>query len=97
MSVISLASKGIQDTFLLSDDLSHSLFRSKFTRHTNFAQTPKYLKDINQHDTSIKIPIVGDLINAVWFEGTEIATKLFKGSTIDLYIGGVKVDRHKDE
>ena len=97
MSIISLASKGIQDTFLLSDDLGHSPFRSKFTRHTNFAQTPKYLKDITQQDTSIKIPIVGDLINAVWFEGTDIATKLFKGSTIDLYIGGVKIDSHKYE
>ncbi|AUT19024.1 hypothetical protein DSLPV1_053 [Dishui lake phycodnavirus 1] len=97
MSIISLASKGIQDTYLLSDDLTHSPFRSKFSRHTNFAQTPKHIKDITQYDTSIKIPVVGDLINAVWFEGLDIATKLFKGSTIDLYIGGVKIDSHKYE
>jgi hypothetical protein len=96
-STISLISKGIQDTYLNTDELSSSLFRKKFTRHTNFSQAPKLIKTVTDTDTTIVIPHWGDLVNAIWFEGPQCATKFFVGSTIDLYIGGVKVDSHPYE
>tara|TARA_B100000767_G_scaffold254531_1_gene260003 strand:- start:24 stop:1076 length:1053 start_codon:yes stop_codon:yes gene_type:complete len=70
----------------------------KFTRHTNFSQAPKYIKNISDKDTSIKIPVLGDVINGLWFESSSInsnaniASNLFFNSTLDLFIGGQKVD-----
>lgn len=96
-ATISLISKGIQDTYLNTDELSSSLFRKKFTRHTNFSQAPKLIKTVTETDSTVVIPPWGDLVNAVWFEGPQCATKYFVGSTIDLYIGGVKVDSHPYE
>ena len=110
---VALVSKGAQDAFLLANDKdSPSHFRSRFVRHTNFVQVPRYIKTISADDNVITIPAHGDLLNAIWFEGdvvdvvvegsptptaTKIATKLFRGATIDLFIGGVKVDSHKYE
>lgn len=91
-AIVSLVSKGVQDAYLNTDQLDSSLWRTKFKRHTNFAQAPKLIKTINDNDTNIVIPVWGDMVNAVWFEGPSAATKFFVGSTIDLYIGGVKVD-----
>lgn len=95
-ALIQLVSKGVQDMYTLSDE-GHSFFRQKFMRHTNFSQAPKYIKTINDKDTSITIPVFGDLINALWFEGTMETTNLFQNSTVDLYVGGQKVDsQHSD-
>ncbi len=110
---VALVSKGAQDAFLLANDKdSPSHFRSRFVRHTNFVQVPRYIKTISADDNVITIPAHGDLLNAIWFEGdvydvnvegsptptaTKIATKLFRGATFDLFIGGVKVDSHKYE
>lgn len=96
-ALIQLVSKGIQDVYLTSDE-GHSFFRMKFTRHTNFSQAPKYIKNITEKDVSIKIPVLGDIINGLWFESASlnsnanIASNLFYNSTLDLYIGGQKVD-----
>src|SRR6056300_1668703 len=94
-ALIQLVSKGVQDAYIISDE-GHSFFRTKFTRHTNFSQAPKYIKTINSTDTSIVIPVYGDIINGVWLEaGTRngnIASNLFYNSTIDLFIGGQKID-----
>ena len=96
-ALIQLVSKGIQDVYLTSDD-GHSFFRMKFTRHTNFSQAPKYIKNISAKDTSIKIPVLGDVLNGLWFESSSlnsnanIASNLFYNSTLDLFIGGQKVD-----
>ena len=96
-ALIQLVSKGIQDVYLTSDD-GHSFFRMKFTRHTNFSQAPKYIKNISDKDVSIKIPVLGDVINGLWFESSSlnsnanIASNLFFNSTLDLFIGGQKVD-----
>ena len=96
-ALIQLVSKGIQDVYLTSDD-GHSFFRMKFTRHTNFSQAPKYIKHISAKDTSIKIPVLGDVLNGLWFESSSlnsnanIASNLFFNSTLDLFIGGQKVD-----
>jgi hypothetical protein len=73
----------------------------KFTRHTNFSQAPKFIKTISSADSSITIPVLGDVINGIWFEATSrtanIASNLFYNSTIDLFIGGQKVDsQHYD-
>ena len=94
-ALIQLVSKGVQDAYIISDE-GHSFFRTKFTRHTNFSQTPKFIKNVTVTDTSIVIPIYGDIINGIWFEAdsrdADIATNLFYNSTIDLYIGGQKID-----
>ena len=99
-ALIQLVSKGVQDVYLTSDE-GHSFFRMKFTRHTNFSQAPKFIKTISSADSSITIPVLGDVINGIWFEATSrtanIASNLFYNSTIDLFIGGQKVDsQHYD-
>ena len=95
-ALIQLVSKGVQDMYLTSDE-GHSFFRMKFTRHTNFSQAPKYIKTITDSDTSITVPVLGDAINGIWFESgsnsdDNISSNLFYKSTIDLFIGGQKVD-----
>lgn len=100
-ALIQLVSKGVQDVYLTSDE-GHSFFRMKFTRHTNFSQAPKFIKTIDSNDRSITIPVLGDVINGIWFESintsnTNIASNLFYNSTIDLYMGGQKIDsQHYD-
>jgi len=90
-ALIQLVSKGVQDVYLTSDE-GHSFFRSKFTRHTNFSQAPKFIKTINEQDYSITIPVLGDLINGIWLEGNTVASNLMYESSIDLFIGGQKID-----
>jgi len=99
-ALIQLVSKGVQDVYLTSEE-GHSFFRMKFARHTNFSQAPKFIKTINTNDTSIQIPVLGDAINGLWFESStrngNIASNLFYNSTVDLFIGGQKVDsQHYD-
>jgi hypothetical protein len=90
-ALIQLVSKGVQDVYLTSDE-GHSFFRMKFMRHTNFSQVPKLIKTINENDTSITIPVLGDVINALWLQGSNKLMHMFFNSTIDLYVGGQKVD-----
>lgn len=99
-ALIQLVSKGVQDVYLNSDE-GHSFFRAKFARHSNFSQAPKYIKTINDKDYSVTIPVLGDLINCIWFEGANInsnvSSNLMYNSTIDLFIGGQKIDsQHYD-
>lgn len=98
-ALIQIVSKGVQDIYITSDD-GHSFFRTKFARYKNFSQAPKFIKEITETDNSITIPVYGDIINAMWFEGTgeaNISSNLFYNSTIDLYIGGQKIDsQHYD-
>lgn len=98
-ALIQLVSKGAQDMYIISDE-GTSFFRKKFTRHTNFSQAPKYIKTITTDDSSITIPVLGDVINGIWIESigshgnqvVNISSNLFYNSTIDLIIGGQKVD-----
>lgn len=99
-ALIQLVSKGVQDIYLTNED-GHSFFRSKFTRHTNFSQAPKFIKTITDQDPAITVPTLGDLVNCIWFEGfyrnSNVASNLLYNSTIDLYIGGQKIDsQHYD-
>lgn len=98
-ALIQLVSKGMQDIYITSDE-GTSFFRTKFSRHTNFSQAPKFIKSITNQDNSITIPVYGDALNGLWFQGTgeaNISSNLFYNSTIDLYIGGQKVDsQHYD-
>jgi len=99
-ALIQLVSKGVQDMYLTSDE-GHSFFRMKFTRHTNFSQASKFIKNVTETDNSITIPVLGDLINCIWFEGNDInsnvSSNLLYNSTIDLFIGGQKIDsQHYD-
>ena len=99
-ALIQLVSKGVQDAYIISDE-GHSFFRTKFTRHTNFSQAPKFIKNVTVTDNSIMIPVYGDIINGIWLEAgsrdANIASNLFYNSTIDLFIGGQKIDsQHYD-
>jgi len=95
-ALIQLVSKGVQDIYLTSEE-GHSFFRMKFTRHTNFSQAPKLIKSITNTDNSVIIPVLGDVINGIWFEkvgvdAVNMSSNLFYNSTIELYIGGQKID-----
>ena len=99
-ALIQLVSKGAQDIYLNSEE-GHSFFRMKFTRHTNFSQAPKLIKTISDKDPVFTVPVLGDLINCLWFEGIDknsnVSSNLLFNSTIDLYIGGQKIDsQHYD-
>ena len=99
-ALIQLVSRGAQDVYLNSDD-GHSFFRMKFTRHTNFSQAPKFIKTITDKDPVFTIPVLGDLVNSLWLEGVEknsnVSSNLLYNSTIDLYVGGQKIDsQHYD-
>lgn len=95
-ALIQLVSKGAQDIYLNSDE-GFSFFRTKFARHTNFSQAPKLIKTISDKDPNITIPVFGDILNCLWCEGNTVASNLFFNSTIDLYIGGQKIDsQHYD-
>lgn len=91
-ALVQLVSKGAQDVYLTTSE-GTSFFNSKYSRHTNFSQAPKFIKQVTSTDNTIVIPVYGDIINAVWFEGTDLLNKFFE-STIDLYIGGQKVDSY---
>jgi len=94
-ALIQLVSKGAQDMYINSEE-GHSFFRMKFTRHTNFSQAPKLIKTVTDKDPTFTVPVLGDLINCLWFEGLEknsnVSSNLLYNSTIDLYIGGQKID-----
>ena len=98
-ALVQIVSKGAQDIYLTSDE-GHSFFRTKFARYKNFSQAPKFIKEVTETDNSITIPVYGDIINGLWCEGTgeaNISSNIFYNSTVDLYIGGQKVDsQHYD-
>ena len=89
-ALIQLVAKGAQDVFYMSGE-GTSLFTSKYSRHTNFAQAPKFIKEFSLAEDSCVIPSSGDLLTGLWFEGTNLVDG-FQDSIIDLYIGGQKVD-----
>ena len=94
-SLIQLVSKGVQDIYLSSENITNSLFQSKYNKHTNFSQAPKRL-DITGtiapgSRTEIKITKQGDLLNYIWLEGNDIIDYL-GGTVFELYIGGQIVD-----
>ncbi len=90
-ALIQLVSKGAQDMYFISDE-GHSFFRMKFMRHRNFSQAPKFIKTISDKDASVTIPVLGDVMNALWIDGNNSTLDMFYKSTIDLYIGGQKID-----
>ena len=90
-ALIELVSKGVQDIYI-TNDTGASFFKIKYTRHTNFAQTPKQLElNGNTGYSTIRITSLGDLVNNLWLEGDNLVQNL-QGTVFDLYIGGQKVD-----
>jgi len=81
-ALIQLVAKGAQDVFYMSGE-GMSLFTSKYTRHTNFAQAPKLIKEFSLAEDSCVIPTSGDLLTGLWFEGTNLIEG-FQDSIIDL-------------
>ena len=101
-SLITLVSKGVQDAYLINNDGGSSLFKTVFTRHTNFSMAPKRLDITGQQPqaggtSSIFIKNLGDLVNYVWLEGSSDMTNHLTGTVFDLYIGGQKIDSHSFE
>jgi hypothetical protein len=99
-ALIQLVSRGVQDVYLNSEE-GHSFFRMKFTRHTNFSQAPKFIKTVTDKDPVFTVPVLGDLVNCLWFEGVDknsnVSSNLLYNSTIDLFVGGQKIDsQHYD-
>lgn len=95
-AIIQLASKGVQDLYLTNNDGNASFFKSVFVRHTNFAQAPKRLEITGQSPKNngssiIKVQSLGDLINYMWLEGTNL-TSYLQGTVFNLFIGGQKID-----
>ncbi len=91
-ALIQLAAKGAQDVYLTNEG-GMSLFSIKYNRHTNFAQIPKYLGEIDNTTCSVVLPKFGDIVNGIWFEGTNLYSA-FEDATIDFYLGGNFVDSH---
>ncbi len=104
MSTILLASKGVQDTFLNGD---FSLFKLRYSRHTNFSQAPKMLTftgpAIAPGETSVvSLQSYGDLVNGVWLSGGKGTNNgpdkppgligALKGTVFELWIGGQMID-----
>ena len=94
-AVVELVSKGAQDVYLTNNDGGSSFFKLRYTRHTNFAQVAKRMDFTGQVQnsgaTSVFIRSVGDLVNNMWLEGTNIVGNL-SGTTFELYIGGKLID-----
>jgi len=94
-ALVQLVSKGAQDVYITNNQ-GVSLFNLKYKRHTNFSHAPKLIKEVTTTDNVIKIPVYGDLLNAIWFEGEDMINT-FDGAYFHLYIGGVKIDSHSFE
>ena len=100
-ALVELVSKGAQDVYFINNEGVNSLFKTVFTRHTNFAMAPKRLEFSGQQPqangtSSVFIRSFGDLVNYVWIEGDNL-TQHLAGTTFDLYIGGQKIDSQSYE
>ena len=90
-----LVSKGLQDVYL-TDAQGMSLFKMKYARHTNFAQSVRELNfssGIPKSNTfdEVSIKPLGDLVNYMWLEGTDLITNL-SGTVFEFYIGSNIID-----
>ena len=101
-AIVNLVSRGVQDSILIGE---MSLFRQRFSKHTNFSQAPvKITGQGNTSDMTYKLTGCGDLINDMWLEvpfpagGTEseydLTAKLVDAE-FTLVIGGQIIDRQK--
>ena len=94
-ALINLVAKGVQNAFLDINSIKNSLFRSRFSRISNFSQAPAQLPVVGKiapgGRSSIEILKKGDIINGLWIETADAYTTLI-GSTFDLYIGGKLID-----
>jgi hypothetical protein len=93
--LVNLVSKGIQDSFLISGSPDSSLFRMRYTRHSNFSQIPHKISELvipANSTRSIEITNKGDLLTYMWLEGDDMFSQ-FSGCTVELRIGGQVVDR----
>jgi len=93
-SLIQLVAQGVQDVYITNEQ-GDSFFKSTFKRHTNFTQAAKLLEIKGQKVVGgmsvIEIDKLGDLINYMWIEGTNLIDYL-PGTVFELYIGGKLVD-----
>lgn len=93
--IVNLVSKGIQDSFLITGSPDSSLFRMRYTRHSNFSQVPCKISDLvipTNSSKTIEITNKGDMLTYMWLEGTDIFDQI-SGCTVELRIGGQVVDR----
>lgn len=92
-ALVELVSKGVQDAYIIGE--GQTLFSTVYKKHTNFSQTPKYLEIRGQKMPGgmsvVNMDRLGDLVNAMWFEGTNITDNL-RGTVFELHIGGKMID-----
>lgn len=95
-ALVSLVARGAQDSFIVTDEPEHSLFRMRYTRHTNYGMAPKYIETIKGVSNSrvvVEIPSYGDLLTYLWMEGDNISESM-RGARVELYIGGQLIESH---
>lgn len=94
-ALVQLISQGVQNAFTTVDDLSKSLYRQRYSRSTNFSQSPQELGIVGHvasgSRSTVKIQKLGDLVNYVWLQVPN-ATSVLKGTVFELYVGSQLVD-----
>ena len=94
-ALINLVAKGVQNAFLDINSIKSSLFRTRFSRISNFSQAPAQLPVVGKiapgGRSSIEILKKGDVINGMWIETADAYNTLI-GTTFELYIGGKLID-----
>lgn len=93
-ALVQLVSRGVQDAFTAST-MDKSLFRQRYTRCSNFSQSPSELTIVGKIASGsrsiIEIPKNGDLINYMWIEVDEAYTTL-RGTTFEFWVGSQMID-----
>lgn len=94
-ALVELVSKGVQDAYITDSKNGEFLFRTVYTKHRNFSQSPfklDFLGPIQNYGSStVILKNQGDFIDKVWLEGSNLHTSLL-GSRFELYIGGQMID-----
>ena len=95
-ALVQLVAQGVQDVYLTNGLSTESFFKMKYTRHTNFSQTPKLIKTLEASAgevVSIKLSSIGDLVNKLWLESDSDIMAKMEDCKFTLFIGGQEIDR----
>ena len=94
-ALVQLVSQGVQSAFTTVGELSKSLYRQRYSRSTNFSQSPQELDVVGQvaagSRSTVKIQKFGDIVNYMWIQVPD-AVNILKGTEFELYIGSQLID-----
>ena len=89
-----LVAQGVQNTYT-TGTMDSSLFRQRFSRCSNFSQSPSQLGIVGKiapgSRSVISIPKKGDLINYLWID-TASAHSALQGTVFELWVGSQMID-----